>query len=129
LIIHGVRDTHTYPVTVDTCLRQAVDYAIIATKTHDILTIIRDNSEFLKEVSFLLLQNGVVPENLMREIFPDNCIIPSIIRFVASYISPNSVAHNREGDLIVSDTGGLEKNGNKAFLDSLNSVFNVVKHS
>ncbi len=101
IIIEGVRGRMAVPVKVTDKLEKGADSVILAVKTQDIATTIRDNIQALKGVPVLTVQNGVRAEELLSEFIPREKIIGSVVLFGATYIEPGKVVHNFEGDWIM----------------------------
>ncbi len=126
LKIDGVRGLHNVEVSVQTELKEKVDLAIIATKTDDLNKIIEQNSEFLKSSFVLSTQNGVQADCLLKEFFPPEKIITSIVMFGATFYPPNKVVHNFEGEWVLGNVFGEDIHNLEKVRDFLSPAFNIV---
>ncbi len=109
-------------VKVETRLKEPVDLAIFATKTNDLKQTIEKNKGYLGQATALSVQNGVRAEGILRDFFPEEKIISSIVMFGATFYSPNKIVFNFDGGLILGSVFG------KKILD-LNKVEEVLSQS
>jgi len=103
LKISGVRSNITVPIDIcsSTNIKEAVDLAIIATKTQDVQFAVSCNLKNLGEAIILTIQNGVRADDIVAKFLPRENIISSIVMFGATYLEPGSVVHNFEGRWIL----------------------------
>jgi len=101
LIIDGVRGSMVVPVEVTDKVEDGADLAILAVKTQDIALTLSENSQTLKDVPVLTVQNGVRAEELVSQFIPKEKIISSVVMFGATYLEPGKILHNFEGDWII----------------------------
>jgi len=118
LKISGVRGDFKVPIEIGELLISTPDIAIIATKTQDIESALKDNLFFLKNSVILTTQNGVRADHIAAKYIPKENIISSIVMFGATYLEPGKVVHNFEGSWIM---GSIFKSrpGEKIIMDSL----------
>lgn len=101
LSIRGVRGDFGVKLDISETLRFRPDLAILAVKTQDIESALKDNFRFLKDTTILTTQNGVQADNLVAKYISKESIISSIVMFGATYINPGRVLHNFEGSWIM----------------------------
>ncbi len=101
LQISGVRGDFHLEVNAAEELVFQPDLAILACKTQDIDSALKDNLALLKEAIILTVQNGVQADHLVAKYIPPKNIISSIVMFGATYLEPGKVVHNFEGSWII----------------------------
>lgn len=101
LVINGVRGRVAVKVRTVPALRERVSLIILATKTQDIYSALKENQNFIKKRLFLSTQNGVQADWLLRVILSEDDIMSSIVMFGATYLNPGEVVHNFEGEMII----------------------------
>jgi 2-dehydropantoate 2-reductase len=122
LEISGVRGKFNFKIEVDEKLTAEPELAILAVKTQDLNTALKDNSVFLKDCAVLTAQNGVQAENITAKYIPAENIISSIVMFGATYLEPGKIVHNFEGNWII---GKLSGTGNGKII-SVQTVLNKI---
>lgn len=110
LTIEGVRGRFSVKLPVKEKLDEKVNLAILATKTQDLEKAILENFSYLKGAYILTIQNGVRAEELVAKKLGRDNLFASIVMFGATYLAPNKVIHNFEGDWILGSMDfGREK--------------------
>ncbi|HLD82649.1 MAG TPA: ketopantoate reductase family protein [Candidatus Omnitrophota bacterium] len=106
LRISGVRGDAHVKINISDKLDYTPGLVILATKTQDISRAIKDNLEYLKEVTILTTQNGIQAEHIAARSLPEKNILSSIVMFGATYLLPGKVVHNFEGSWIIGKIFG-----------------------
>src|SRR3989338_2884556 len=101
LKVSGVRGDFKVPIEANKLLISKPELVILATKTQDIESALRDNLAFLKDSTVLTTQNGIQADNIVAKFIPKENIITSIVMFGATYLEPGKVVHNFEGSWII----------------------------
>lgn len=103
LIIQARGQNEIVKVNVETKLKEPVDLAIVATKTHDLENIIKSNLDYLKNAVVVSTQNGVRADQVLNNFFPAEKIITTIVMFGATFYPPNKVVCNFSGNLVLGN--------------------------
>lgn len=101
LSISGVRGTFQIRIDIFDKLNKKVDLVIFAVKTQDIEEVVKDNKEYLNDMSLLTTENGVQADKILSRYFPQENIISSIVMFGSTYLGSNEIVHNFEGKWIL----------------------------
>ncbi len=101
LRISGVRGDFKVMIKAHTLAVSKPEIVILATKTQDIETALRDNLPFIKDSLVITTQNGIRAEGIVAKFFPPERIISSIVMFGATYLDPGKVCHNFEGSWVI----------------------------
>lgn len=101
LTIRGTRGEENFKVNVQAKMDKAVDLTIFATKSQDLEDAYQHNNEFLDTGLILTTQNGVQGDNLLSVHFERERQLSSIVMFGATYISPNEIVYNFDGDWVI----------------------------
>ena len=101
LAISGVRGNFLVRISISEALNYVPDLVILATKTQDVDSVLKDNFPLLRNSLLLTMQNGVQADMLVSKYFPEENIMSSIIMFGATYLEPGRVVHNFEGSWIL----------------------------
>ncbi len=114
LAISGVRGNFLVRIGISETLNYIPDLAILATKTQDIDSALKDNSPLLQNSLLLTTQNGVQADTCVSRYLPKENIISSIVMFGATALEPGRVVHNFEGSWILG--GFFNPNPTEAML-------------
>ncbi len=121
LKVKGVRGEEIIHLKVSSELQDECDLTIFTTKTQDLTAAYRQNQKFLTLSPVILSsQNGVQADRILKQWFPSEKILSSIVMFGATYTKPGEVVFNFEGDWIVG-TPFASNNG------QLHDVVNILK--
>lgn len=101
LEIKGIRGAFNIKIDAYEKLNFNPELIILATKTQDIDTALRENLRFIKGSPILTTQNGIQAENLASNYLPKEKIISSIVMFASTYLEPAKIMHNFEGSWII----------------------------
>ncbi|MBP7087804.1 MAG: ketopantoate reductase family protein [Candidatus Omnitrophica bacterium] len=112
-------------VKADTKLDEEVDLAIFASKINDLEQMVQDNLAYLKKATAFSTQNGLRADYILREYFPENKIITSIVMFGATFYPPNRIINNFDGALIVGNIFGQKMSSFKEVLNCLKGIFEI----
>ncbi len=126
LNISGVRGNFNLKIDVARELTAKPELAILAVKTQDLDTAVKNNLNFLKDCPLLTTQNGVQAEDIAAQYISQGNLISSIVMFGATYLEAGKVVHNFEGNWIIGriSTGADEK---LIFIQGiLNKIFPTV---
>jgi len=102
LRISGVRGEFTLKIDAVERLDSPVDLAILATKTQDIETALKENLEFIRAADILTTQNGIAQDGIVSRYLAKEKIISSIVMFGATCLEPGRIVHNFEGSWIMA---------------------------
>ncbi len=127
LKISGVRGNFKVDIFAHEILTYKPELLILATKTQDIESALKDNLSLIKDSVVVTTQNGVQADNIVARYLPQENIISSIVMFGSTYLLPGEVVHNFEGSWIL---GGIFNNKPDAKIFSvsltLDKAFPVV---
>lgn len=101
LEIKGIRGNFNIKIDASEKLNFNPELIILATKTQDIDTALRENLRFIKGSPILTTQNGIQAENLVSNYLPKEKIISSIVMFASTYLEPAKIMHNFEGSWVM----------------------------
>lgn len=101
IIVSGARGHFLVPIGISDTLNYIPDLAILAVKTQDINSVLRDNSHLLQNSLLLTIQNGVQADNLAARYVPVEKVISSIVMFGTTSLEPGKVVHNFEGSWVL----------------------------
>lgn len=121
LFVEGVRgNTQIKNIKIATILKEKVDLAILAVKTQDLEEAIGENKSTLKNAILVTTQNGVKAEYVLAGHFKKKDIVTAIVMFGSTFIPPNKIVHNFEGEVVLGD---IFKEGNEDTLPAVKSLF------
>ncbi len=126
LWISGARGDFNIKIDASAKLNYKPELVILATKTQDIDSAVKDNLEFVKDAVILTTQNGVQAENIISQYVPKKNIVSSIVMFGATYLEPAKVVHNFEGNWII---GRMFSKNDETLLkisEVLNKIFPAI---
>lgn len=103
LKISGVRGNFKVDIFAHEVLTYKPELLILATKTQDIESALKDNLSLIKDSIIVTTQNGVQADNIVSRYLPQGNIISSIVMFGSTYFSPGKVVHNFEGSWVLGD--------------------------
>ncbi len=103
LKLSGVRGDFKADVSIFEMLVSKPELLILATKTQDIESALRDNLSLIKETLILTTQNGLQAEKIAARPLPKENILSSIVMFGATYLEPGKVVHNFEGSWVLGN--------------------------
>lgn len=121
IAISGVRGNFSVNIGISETLNYVPDLVILATKTQDINSAMRDNSHLMQNSLLLTIQNGVQADNLAARHLSAKNIISSIVMFGATSLAPGKVVHNFEGSWVLGNF--LKQKVNEPLL-SVSSILN-----
>ncbi|MFH0763149.1 MAG: 2-dehydropantoate 2-reductase [Candidatus Omnitrophota bacterium] len=102
LKVSGVRGPLEIKVDISERLREKADVAILAVKSQDAESAIKDNLGFIKDAQVLTAENGIRADEIAARYIPKENIISSIVMFGATLLAPGEVIHNFEGSWIIA---------------------------
>lgn len=126
LQISGVRGNFNVKLAVAEKLDFKPDLAILATKTQDIETAIKDNLSFLKKSLILTTQNGMRADEIVARFVPEENIISSIVMFGSTLLGPGVIVHNFEGSWILGRIFGKIDTKVAEISELLNKIFPTI---
>ncbi len=102
------------------------DLTILATKSQDLETAIKENLKFLQDSVILTTQNGLRADLLVVKLLPKENIISSIVMFGSTYLEPGKIVHNFEGSWILGRI--FQKNDERIveISEVLNQIFPTI---
>ncbi len=103
LRISGIRGEFKADIGIYEMLVSKPDLVILATKTQDVASALKNNLSLLKDTLILTTQNGLQAERIAAEFIPKNNILSSIVMFGATYLEAGKVVHNFEGSWVLGN--------------------------
>jgi len=101
LSIAGIRGNFLVRLPISETLNYIPDLAIIATKTQDIDSALKDSAHLLENSILLTTQNGIQADNIAAKYTAKENIVSSIIMFGSTSIEPVHILHNFEGSWVL----------------------------
>lgn len=101
LFINGLSGREHVQITTLETMDKSYDLVIFATKTQDLEEAYQQNNAFLEHGFVLTTQNGVQADNILSCHYDKTKQFSSIVMFGATYISPNEMTYNFDGDWIL----------------------------
>lgn len=127
LEISGVRGNLNTKINASCELDFKPDLVILATKTQDIDTALKNNLKFIRDTVVLTTQNGIQADNIAAKYVSKENIISSIIMFGATYLEAGKVVHNFEGSWIMGKMFNANPDGKViAAADILDKAFTTI---
>ena len=77
------------------------DLVLLAVKTQDVISALRENLAYLTGTPVVTMQNGVRSDDLVSDLLPKDRILSAVVLLHANYLAPGSVTLMYEGGLIV----------------------------
>jgi len=110
LTIEGMRGKKTIPVKAFEQLEGEVDFIVLAVKTQDVASALKQHKLHLLSSPVITIQNGVRADKILSQWIAPERIVSSIVMFGATYLKPGEVVHNFEGDIILGNyLGGSDE--------------------
>lgn len=106
LKISGVRGSFKVEMPAQVALTSKPELLILATKTQDIESALKDKLDLVKDSIILTTQNGVRADKIVSRYLSQENIISSIVMFGSTYLNPGEVVHNFEGSWILGSIFG-----------------------
>jgi len=122
LRISGVRGEFKVEIPAAEKLNTPVDLAILATKSNDLETAVKENLPFMRVAAALTTQNGIRADDLVNRYIPKENIISSVVMFGATSLEPGKITHNFEGSWII----GRAFAPNDAAIIKVSAVLNQI---
>lgn len=119
LRISGIRGSFKVEIPAQEALNYKPEVLILATKTQDIESALKDKLDLIKDSVVLTTQNGIQADKIVSRYLSQKNIISSIVMFGSTYFNPGEVVHNFEGSWILGSIFGNKLN---AGILSLNST-------
>jgi 2-dehydropantoate 2-reductase len=127
LKISGVRGDFKVEITARATLDYKPEAVILATKTQDLETALKDKLDLIKDALVLTTQNGVQADRIAAKYLSQENILSSIVMFGSTYLKPGEVLHNFEGSWILGSIFSGQPAVKTASLGPvLNKVFPVL---
>jgi len=103
IAISGIRGDFKVHLSIHDSLSYVPDLVILATKTQDIDSVLKDNYLLMQNSLVVTTQNGVQADNLVAKYIPKDQIISSIVMFGATSLEYGKIVHNFEGSWVVGN--------------------------
>ncbi|MEW6008402.1 MAG: ketopantoate reductase family protein [Candidatus Omnitrophota bacterium] len=126
LEISGVKGDFKIGIEAYEKLNHRPDLIILATKTQDIETALKENINLIKDTLILTTQNGIQAETIVAKYISKDNIISSIVMFGSTYLEPAKVVHNFEGSWIIGRTFNKNDEIVTEISRILNKIFPVI---
>ncbi len=104
--LSGAWGNHTATVSAHRVLTQSPELVIVATKTLDADTAVRENLDIMQGVPVVVVQNGIQAVSSAQSILPRSDVIGALALFAASYLAPGAVAVTTPGTTYLGNKGG-----------------------
>jgi len=101
LRLSGVRGDFKVDIRASERLEQEPDLVILATKTQDTESAIKDNLKSMSRSIVFMTQNGIRADRIAASFIPRKSVVSSIVMFGATSLAPGEVVHNFEGSWII----------------------------
>lgn len=124
--ISGAIGNFSVKINVSEKLNYKPDLIILATKTQDIDSALKADTNFIKESLVLTTQNGMQADTFSARYVPRKNIISSIVMFGATSLEPGEVVHNFEGNWIIGKVFGGSDEKLTTISGIINKIFPVV---
>ena len=120
ITLTGAWGEHVAHVTANPVLTRAPELTILATKSLDADTAVRENAALLRGVPLVVVQNGIRAISAARSILPNTDIVGGLALFAASYSEPGSVSVTTPGSTYVGNGGnGLDVEYTASILEAV----------
>jgi 2-dehydropantoate 2-reductase len=126
LVISGVRGNASVRIDVSEKLDCEADLVILAVKTQDIPTALKENAGGLRKAFLLTTQNGLQADYIAAQYVDRERIFTSIVMFGGTYLTPGAVVHNFEGSWIFGRIFGKPDEELLSIVNTLKAVFPSV---
>jgi len=127
IIITGVRGNFSVRLDAADSLNFIPDLVILATKTQDIDSALKNNAPLMRSSLFLTTQNGLQADKIAAKYLSPEQIISSIVMFGSTNLESGKVVHNFEGSWILGSLYGSYSSQSLLSLSPvLNKAFPVV---
>ena len=101
LRVEGYAGEHQAKIPAAERLDFKPDLVLLAVKTQDTVSALRENMTFVTGAPVVTLQNGVRGDDLAAGLLPQDQIISAVVLLHANYLAPGSVTLMYEGGLIL----------------------------
>ena len=107
--------------TEPSCIDGA-DVVFLTVKTQDTTRAVEEFSSYLgTSTPVVSLQNGIRNPKLISELIGPTRVIPGVVRFTASYLTPGEIEYTRKGNCIIGELDGKETERIKQLCDYMSS--------
>jgi 2-dehydropantoate 2-reductase len=121
LDIKGARGEFNVKLKACQSLAEKQDLIILAVKTQDIESAVKEQGAALGDVPFLAIQNGLRAKEILKRYTKAENIISAIVMFGATKLDTSEVVHNFEEPLILEKIPAL----NREIISALESSFEL----
>ncbi len=106
LIVDGRLGTFSASVHATESLDRRPDLALLAVKTQDVASAVRENRAFLEGVPLVTMQNGVRSDELVAAQLPREDLFSCVVIVTATFLLPGRVTLVERGDLVLGRPRG-----------------------
>lgn len=122
LIIKKAHDELKININASTKLDFKPDIIFITVKSNDIEEVCKEINKFVKNIPIVLMQNGVIADDIALKYFDKKFIYGAVIFFNGEYLEPGIVKYGYEGTITIGKV--FEENDNntnyiKGILDKI----------
>ncbi len=126
LAVSGVRGNISVRIEAAEKLDREADLVILAVKTQDVQTALKENAEGLRKALLLTTQNGIRADHIAAQYVNPDRIVTSIVMFGATLLTAGTVVHNFEGSWILGSIFGKPDEKLLSLKNTLDAVFPSV---
>jgi len=126
LKVDGVRGTVYVEIDIKESMQEKADLVILAVKIQDIKNAIDKNRNFFENTTILTIQDGIKADKMVSLTLGEENIVSSIVMFGSSYLKPNLINHDFEGDWIIGKLSGENKDKIKDIAEEIAPAFKVT---
>jgi 2-dehydropantoate 2-reductase len=126
LKISGPRGSFSVKLEAEERLSRPAQLVILATKTQDLATAIKDNLGRLQGSLILTTQNGIQADLIAARLLGEEQVISSIVMFGATSLKPAEIVHNFEGKWLLGRLSGAKGNVCGEVVSELAKAFDLV---
>jgi 2-dehydropantoate 2-reductase len=88
LHIDGALGKFIVQVPIGEQLNFRPDLALLTVKTQDVVSAVKANLPFLKDIPLITLQNGLRSDDFVAGILPPHQIVSAVVSIIATYLTP-----------------------------------------
>ncbi|WP_455381124.1 ketopantoate reductase family protein [Salinispira pacifica] len=101
LLIEGALGTFTAALAAEERLSRSPELVLVAVKTQDVESVLRENAAYLQDVPLVTLQNGVRADGVAAGVVPPNNIVSAVVLVAASYLTAGRISIQSPGALVL----------------------------
>ncbi|MFH1622612.1 MAG: 2-dehydropantoate 2-reductase N-terminal domain-containing protein [Candidatus Omnitrophota bacterium] len=126
LKVEGVKNTVYVEIDIKESMQEKADLVILAVKIQDIKNVLDNNRSFLLNTPILTIQDGIRADKIVSLALGEENIISSIVMFGSTYLKPNLISYDFEGDWIIGKLLGENNDKVKEIAEEISPAFKVT---